>query len=189
MANIVNNLKRKEKSLESLESLNGQLKMNLTTNIQNVDQTVKKMTWDEYFFDLISCIKNKSKDNSTKIGCVIVSEDNEILSTGFNGFPRGVIDNISARYQRETKLFLTEHSERNSIYAAAKRGTSLNGSKIYVNGYPCAECMRAIIQSGIKEVVIKDNSKEFNERWKTSIEWAIIMAKEANIKIRIWQHV
>jgi len=157
----------------------------------------KIMNWDEYFFNMISYIKLKSKDISTKVGSIIVSKDNEIISTGFNGFPRGVIDSLDEvpdRYQRDIKLLFTEHAERNSIYAAAKRGTALEGSKIYVEWSPCADCMRAIIQSGIKEVILNGTSTDFNnqklnERWKDHIECATIMAQEAGIKIRIYKDV
>jgi dCMP deaminase len=151
------------------------------------------MDWDEYFFDIIKPISKKSKDR-TKVGCIIVSPYNEIVSTGFNGFPRVVEDRpdiAPERYQREIKLMYIEHSERNSIYAAARRGIPLEGCKIYVEWNPCADCMRAIIQSGIKEVVLNGrseafNNKELRERWEQQIQCAQIMAGEAGVKIRIW---
>jgi dCMP deaminase len=153
------------------------------------------MTWDEYFFGIIKDIAKKSKDPSTQVGCIIVSPDNETIVTGFNGFPRRVEDRpeiVPERYeQRELKLLFTEHSERNAIYTAARRGISLDGCKIYVEWHPCADCMRAIIQVGIKEIVLNGNSESFNnpelrKRWETHFICGDAMAAEASIKIRIW---
>ena len=162
------------------------------------------MNWNEYFFNLIDVIKTKSKDPSTKVGCVITTNDNTIVSTGFNGFPIGVLDknidtcgyvrNISnERYEdRNKKLMFTEHAERNAIYFAAKRGIPLDECKIYITWYPCCECCRAIIQTGIKEIIIdgrnyEENDKYWRERWKDSIEVTNIMIKESGIKITIWK--
>lgn len=153
------------------------------------------MDWETYFFDIISSLKAKSKDPSTKVGCVISSKDNDTVATGFNGFPRGVEDSIDIvpdRYERPKKYSYIEHAERNAIYSAAKRGISLDGCKLFLEWYPCCECMRAIIQSGIKEVVINGDSKDFNneeliKRWKDSVEISLVMAKEAGIKITIYR--
>lgn len=152
------------------------------------------MNWDEYFFDIIKSVQKKSKDPSTKVGCIIVSPYNEIVSTGFNGFPRGVEDRqdkVPARYQREIKLMYTEHAEKNAIFAAARRGIPLEGCRVYVEWNPCADCMRAIIQSGIKEVILNGRSESFNNkelrsRWESQIQCAEIMAKESEVKIRIF---
>ena len=93
------------------------------------------------------------------------------------------------RYERSQKLLFTEHSERNAIYTAAKRGVPLQGCRIYLEWYPCADCMRAIIQSGIVEIVINSSSSFYNdlslyERWKDHIECSKIMAQEAGVSIR-----
>jgi dCMP deaminase len=146
------------------------------------------MNWDEYFFEIIESIPKKSKDPSTKVGCLIVSPNNEIVSSGFNGFPRKVEDDLEIvpeRYERSKKLLFTEHAERNAVYAAARRGTPLANCRLYIGWHPCAGCMRAIIQSGICEVVINgDVDKEFQKRWQEETEVAEIMAKEAGVKIR-----
>jgi len=152
------------------------------------------MNWDEYFFNIVRTISVKSKDPSTNVGCIVVSQNNEVVSTGFNGFPRGVEDNVSTvpeRYERELKLMFTEHAERNAIYAAARRGVVLDGCRIYVEWNPCADCMRAIIQSGIREVILNGRSESFNnqelrKRWENHILCAESMAREAGVKIRIW---
>jgi dCMP deaminase len=162
------------------------------------------MNWNEYFFKMIDVIKLKSKDPSTKVGCVITNDENTVISTGFNGFPIGVIDkNINdygykrditkERYEdRKMKLMFTEHAERNAIYFASRRGIALEGCKIYITWYPCCECCRAIIQTGIKEIIIDgrnydEDDKYWKERWKESIEVTKIMLKEAGIKITIWK--
>jgi dCMP deaminase len=152
-------------------------------------------------------IAEKSKDPSTKVGAVIVGQDNEVVSTGFNGFPRGAIDKpgctcleisdnvkipqqslvdkakkINARYQRPLKYKWTEHAERNAIYNAARIGSSLRGCRIYINSLPpCCDCARAIIQSGINEVII--TKEDVPERWKEDCSIAIEMLKECGVKI------
>jgi dCMP deaminase len=148
------------------------------------------MNWDEYFFKLIDMIKQKSKDTSTKVGCIIVGNRNEIISTGFNGLPMGVCESID-RCERPKKYLYTEHSERNAIYLAANRGVSLSGTTIYVSAFPCADCMRAIMQSGIKTIVIEDKNfsfdenSEFNTRWKDSFIAAREMMNESNIELKV----
>lgn len=116
------------------------------------------MNWDQYFIELAKTVATKSKDPSTWVGAVIVGPNLEIRSTGFNGFPRGVFDNVLAhpeRYARPAKYQYTEHAERNAIYNAARMGTPLDGCTLYLNYAPqlCTDCVRAVIQSGIAEVV------------------------------------
>jgi len=143
------------------------------------------MDWDEYYFEHCDTIALKSKDPSTKVGCVIVGEGNGVLSTGFNGFPRGV-DDDAARYQnREIKIDLIEHAERNAIYNAARTGIPLKGSRLYVQWLPCHECARAIIQVGIKEVIVGDyETDNLADRWGKS--WAVtrLMFAEAGVKLK-----
>jgi dCMP deaminase len=139
-------------------------------------------TWDEYFMEMAALVATKSKDPNTQHGAVIVGPNNEVRSTGFNGFPRGVIDN--ARYNvRPLKYFYVEHAERNAIYNAARHGTALEGCTMYVTGCPCHDCARGIIQSGIKRVVMAKGSAEFNERWKESMEHTMVMFDEADIDV------
>src|SRR5262245_58270507 len=109
--------------------------------------------WDRKFMQLAEQVGSWSRDRSRRIGCVVVGPRNEVRSTGYNGFPRGVDDSIEARYERPAKYRWTEHSERNAIYNAARVGVSLEGCRLYVTLYPCADCARAIIQSGIVSVM------------------------------------
>lgn len=148
------------------------------------------MNWNEYIFNIVDVIALKSKDTSNKIGCVIVGNNYEILSTGFNGFPIDV-EEKSERFERPLKYLYTEHAERNAIYLAARRGTPLLGSKIYLKWFPCSDCARAIIQSGIKEIFIDGESynpelkSQRDERWQQSFEASWNMLEEANIEIKI----
>ena len=112
-------------------------------------------TWHEYFMALAYLTASKSKDPSTKVGAVIVAEGNSIISTGYNGLPRGVNDDPKLYYrnnQRPSKYFWYEHAERNAIYNAAKQGIILNNTIIITPGIPCVDCLRGIIQSGIKAI-------------------------------------
>ena len=86
------------------------------------------MNWIEYFRNIAHQVKLKSKDNNTQIGAVIVGKDNEILSTGYNSFPRGINDLIPSRQERPEKYYWFEHAERNAIYNAARIGVSTKGS-------------------------------------------------------------
>lgn len=116
------------------------------------------ITWDEYFMGISLLSAKRSKDPSTQVGACIVSSDNRILSMGYNGAPRGLNDD-SMKWDREgsfldTKYAYVCHAELNAILNY--RG-DLSGSKIYVALFPCNECAKAIIQSGIKEIIYKDD--------------------------------
>lgn len=108
--------------------------------------------WDRRFLLLASVIAEWSKDPSTKVGCVIVGPDREIVSTGFNGFPRGVCD-LEARMERPEKYFWTSHAESNAVAQAARIGARLKGCTAYVTHQPCASCARSLVQAGIERVV------------------------------------
>ncbi len=92
-----------------------------------------------------------SEDESRKVGAVIVGLDNDQKSEGWNGLCRGV-ENTEARNSRPTKYLFYEHAERNAIYNATRKGVALRDSTIYITHAPCADCARAIIQSGITRV-------------------------------------
>ncbi len=111
------------------------------------------ISWDEYFMGVSLLAAKRSKDPNTQVGACIVSSDNIILSTGYNGFPIGCSDDEFpwAREGADTKYRFVVHAELNAILNS--NGKSLKGAKIYVDLFPCNECAKAIIQSGIKEVV------------------------------------
>jgi dCMP deaminase len=144
--------------------------------------------WISYFLDMAGFIAQKSKDPSTKCGCVIVYPDGGICSTGFNGFPRGVKDSMPfiERFERPLKYKFTEHSERNAIFNAAKHGHVTDGCTLFVTGLPCSDCTRAIIQAGIVEINA-DMSASWTEesyaRWYDELTVAKQMCKEAGVTI------
>lgn len=110
--------------------------------------------WDRKFMQLAEQLATWSKDRSRRVGCIVVGPNNEVRATGYNGFPRGVDDSVEERYERPAKYKWTEHSERNAIFNAARVGVSLAGCRLYVTTlYPCVDCARAIVQSGIASVV------------------------------------
>ena len=141
-------------------------------------------SWNNYFIALAKLVAQKSKDNSTKVGVVIVGPDHEIRSTGYNGFPRGIDESDSARWKRPIKYQRVEHAERNAIYNAARVGTSIHGCTMYMESPPCTECGRAVIQAGIKEIVVATQNP-FNDRedWSESIQFALDMLAEAGVNV------
>ena len=111
------------------------------------------LTWDEYFMGVAFLSGMRSKDPNTQVGACIVSDDNKILSMGYNGFPKGCSDddfpwNRDAEDPLCSKYFYSTHSELNAILNY--RGGSLEGAKLYVSLFPCNECAKAIIQAGIR---------------------------------------
>lgn len=117
------------------------------------------ISWDEYFMGVSKLSGMRSKDPNTQVGACIVSQDNKILSMGYNGFPKGCSDD-EFPWDREgepleTKYPYVTHSELNAILNY--RGGSLEGTKLYVSLFPCNECAKAIIQAGIETVVYDDD--------------------------------
>lgn len=147
------------------------------------------MNWIEYFRNLANNVKLKSKDINTQIGAVIVGEDNEIVSTGYNSFPRGLDDTIEERQVRPEKYYWFEHAERNAIYNAARIGVSTKGTTMYLsNWFPCSDCARGIINAGIKRIYCDkpdDTSKtsSYVESFKRSKE----MLLEADVEICFYE--
>lgn len=121
------------------------------------------LTWDEYFMGVAMLSGMRSKDPNTQVGCCIVSQDNKILSMGYNGFPLGCSDDEfpwvrDGEDPLETKYVYSTHSELNAILNYS--GGSLAGAKLYVSLFPCNECAKAIIQSGIRRIVYDSDKYE-----------------------------
>ncbi len=113
------------------------------------------LSWDEYFMGIAVLSSYRSKDPNTQVGACIVNNNNRIMSMGYNGFPAGCSDD-EFPWERQgdqynTKYAYVCHAELNAILNC--RGANLENSRIYVALFPCNECAKAIIQSGIKEVV------------------------------------
>ena len=139
--------------------------------------------WDARFIDLAKHISDWSKDPSTKVGCVVVGEDREVRSTGFNGFPRGIEDTAERLNDREQKYPMICHAEENAIMHAARIGISLKGCTAYVTWPPCSRCARSLIQAGVAEVVYPADSK-IPERWQEDFDISNQMMFEAGLRIR-----
>jgi len=121
------------------------------------------ISWDEYFMGVAMLAARRSKDPSTQVGACIVSEDNIIISTGYNGMPKGCSDDefpwARSGAENDTKYPYVVHAELNAVLNA--NGRDLRGSKLYVALFPCNECAKAIIQSGVREVVyLSDKYKD-----------------------------
>ena len=117
------------------------------------------ISWEEYFMGVAILSAQRSKDSSTQVGACIVSRDRKILSVGYNGMPIGCSDD-DMPWEREGELLDTKyayvcHAELNAILN--NDGRSLKGTTVYVTLFPCNECAKAIIQSGIKEIVYMDD--------------------------------
>lgn len=158
------------------------------------------MDWHTYFINMAQLVSLKSKDTSTKVGCVIVGPENQILSTGFNGFPRGVLESedqlsslgeykishvksITDRWERPTKYLWVEHAERNAIFNAARHGIPLRGSIAYLNWtpIPCPDCARCFIQSGINTIIGPDRPFAGKGNWDSINSASLPMLNEAGI--------
>ncbi len=143
------------------------------------------IAWDDYFMGVSLLAAERSKDPSTQVGACIVGEDNRILSTGYNGFPKGCSDdkfpwNRDAS-KGETKYNFVVHAELNAILNAG--GKSLVDSRIFVSLFPCHECAKAIIQAGIKEVVYlsdKYNGTESDNASKRMLDAAGVKYTKLN---------
>lgn len=121
-------------------------------------RTENVLSWDEYFMGLAHLSALRSKDPSTQVGAAIVDENHRVVSVGYNGFPQGVSD-AEFPWQREggvleSKYAFVVHAELNAILNSQR---SVRGCKIYVSLFPCNECAKAIIQSGIKRIVYESD--------------------------------
>lgn len=135
------------------------------------DKRKDYITWDNYFMGVAVLSAMRSKDPNTQVGACIVSQENKILSMGYNGFPVGCSDddfpwNRDGDNSENSKYFYSTHSELNAILNY--RGGSLEGCKMYVTLFPCNECAKAIIQCGIKEIVYRDDKYAATESVKAS---------------------
>lgn len=140
--------------------------------------------WDKRYLALAESVAGWSKDPSTQVGAVAVNDNGNVVAQGYNGFPRGILDDVDRYTDRERKYKYIVHAETNCIYNAAYNGSSLEGCTMYVWPLPvCHECAKAIIQSGVWRVVSpKFTDPETELRWKDSCEQTISMFEEAGVE-------
>ena len=145
------------------------------------------MRWVEYFRTLAHTVKLKSKDVNTQIGAIIVGKDKEIVSTGYNSFPRGLDDGKQSRQERPEKYYWFEHGERNAIYNAARIGVSTKGCTMYLScGIPCVDCTRGIINSVITRIFCEKGVTTKGDHWEENYNRSWDMLEEAGINIQFY---
>lgn len=164
----------------------------LLSRIKDAPKNYVPPSWDMLFMRMVYLAASKSKDDKTKIGAVIVGPQNEPISFGFNGMPRGVDDHKEERYCRPMKYRFFEHAERNSIYTLPRIGAYLpQGSKMYTSGTPCCDCGRAIIQAGISEVIVHEPfeliSLYLYDNWTESSQATADMFAESEVGLRFFK--
>jgi dCMP deaminase len=135
--------------------------------------------WDKRFLSLASEVASWSKDPSTKVGCVIVDPDTlRIMGVGYNGFPRGMVDNKDLYEDRETKYSRTIHAEVNAVLNSQKT----EGMTAYVTAPPCTNCALVLIQSGINRVVCYAPSDDLTSRWGKQIAKTVGFLEEVEVE-------
>lgn len=144
------------------------------------------MSWNEYYLNMANTARQKSKDPSTKVGAIIVGKDHEIISTGFNGFPRGIDELDQSRWERPIKYEFVVHAEANAILNAARQGIRTAGTTLYVVGMgpptaPCTGCAKSIIQAGITTVV-GGAYKAVTPTWGADFDFSLALLKEAGVE-------
>lgn len=153
----------------------------LSTNTSNtwVNQFLCK--WDRRFLRIAEEVRTWSKDPGTKVGCVLV-QDRRMIATGYNGFPSTLSDSLELYENREYKLAVTVHAEKNAILNAAKNGAKTEGATAYVTFPPCSQCAASLIQAGITQVVCP-NPANAPERWRASFKLANEMLYNSGVKL------
>jgi len=141
--------------------------------INNMDQGPRTdaLSWDDYFISVAFLTAMRSKDPSTQVGACIVNNDNKIVGIGYNGFPRGCDDSKlpwsrNGETSLDTKYPYVCHAEMNAILN--KNEANITGSRIYVALFPCNDCAKLIIQSGIKEVIYLNDKYHNTEQTQAS---------------------
>jgi dCMP deaminase len=156
------------------------LLMTQQTNWKDVNK------WYKRYLHLAKEVSLWSKDPNTKVGAIVVGTKGQILSQGYNGFPRGIKDTTKRLNDRDIKLSLVVHAEMNAIYNASYSGVSLAGATMFIHGLPaCSECAKGIIQVGISKVIVSKQCIEARPHWNESWKQSIAMFEEAGVKMFI----
>ena len=141
----------------------------------------KQAYWDEYFIEMAEFVSTKSKDPSTKYGAVIVRPDHTVAATGYNGFPRGMLDNKEFYENRTIKYQRTIHCEMNAVLTARE---PVAGYTLYIwQGISCDRCAPHMIQAGITRVVYPKLETGYSKRWAEEIKTSIANFKEAGVEV------
>jgi len=139
--------------------------------------------WDKRFLELAKHISTWSRDPSTKVGAVLVDSDRRVTSVGYNGFPKYVRDDVGRYANRELKLKMIVHAERNALLFAHDTVSRTLYTWPFM---PCSVCAGMIIQAGVMRVVAPQLPNEMN-RWKEDIEIARVMFEEADVEVVLYE--
>lgn len=147
--------------------------------------TQSKTDWDSRWMSLARTIQDWSKDPRRKVGCLIIDLEQNQLSGGYNGFPRGIDDDVRL-HDRDLKLKMTVHAEANAIATAARNGHSVKGATAYITHNPCSQCACLLIQAGIHRVVYETQIGHSPD-WKSDFSLALNLLEEAGVLISFRQ--
>lgn len=137
--------------------------------------------WDRRFLSLAEHISHWSKDPTTQVGCVISDEKNVVIGMGFNGFPQGSPDSLTALMDRPRKRLRTIHAEMNALHFSTK---SVEGARIYVTHHPCAACTANLLQHKPSVILIpRSTTTPLGPDWEESINESKLMLQEHNVPI------
>ena len=125
----------------------------------------------------------RSSDPSTKIGAVIIDKDLTVVSTGYNGMPRGMEITDEQWNDKDFKYKMVVHAEANAIFNAGRQGKSLKDTTLFLNWFPCLDCMKIIVQSGITDICYYRNDSNVG-KWQYSFADALRLAEIAGLKLR-----
>jgi dCMP deaminase len=151
-----------------------------------LDKVLNVDKWNARFLNLAKTVSSYSKDPSTKVGAVIVDEDDNVRTIGYNGFPRGVNDTEERLNDRPVKYALTVHAELNAICTCARVGVPTKGATMVCTHFPCSVCAGAIVQAGFKEVVVLAPSEDFDSRWNETNNYARTIFTEGNVDVIVF---
>lgn len=138
----------------------------------------------EFYLGLVKQAAAQSKDTGAQIGAVLIDRHGNTLLSRCNELPHGVIDSVDRRARPE-KYTYTEHAERNAIYAAARKGYALEGATLVQNWYPCADCARGIVQSGITKLYAEEPNFD-DPRWGAAFKAARTILAEGNVTVILY---
>lgn len=148
-------------------------------------QTKEKEDWDITFLKQAFEWSKRSHDAQTACGAVLTTPDHHIISTGYNGFIRGIRDNVLPNLRPEKYPWMI-HAEHNAILDCAYQGKSARGSIMYVTGEPCLNCFQFMFQAGVSEIVYGNNHAvmtQTDEDYKTNVEIFLWLTRE-KLKVR-----
>lgn len=158
---------------------------------------MKRTNWNETFMTMAYIMAMRSPDKKTRVGAIIVDEENVVVAMGYNGWCRGSSpwSDDDPRHERPLKYMYTEHAERNAIYNSARKGVSLSGGVLYVTIAPCMDCARGIVQVGIKKVVVHQNGQDaYNQaygldahNWTEDHKQARQLFQDAGVELEFWE--